>query len=120
MDNIESSVTQDVVIAPEVAQTETKRAKRNKENTEVAQTEAKSVKKPVTDAHRALLGEIILINNVTNQAKKLSSYNANILYENACLTHGGKNVRLFEVKEDNLEELVVILDKYKNDLIKKD
>lgn len=79
--------------------------------------EATSGKVPVTDKHRALIGELFLINEKMGTIKKLSSFNATILFENAVNTHGKKNVRLFEATDKNIEELAFILTKYENNIL---
>lgn len=82
--------------------------------------EAKSSKidKNIPAEVLACIGQKFIINEVTKTASKLGSQVFDIAYENAVMSHGSKNVRAFLCTEDNVAELNVILQKYKNGIIK--
>lgn len=104
-------------------------------NTDVENAETQAVEtieeqiakeaKPQKNANRdipaevlACIGKKFIINEITKTASMLGSQVFDIAYENAVMSHGSKNVRAFLCTADNVAELNVILNKYKNGIIK--
>lgn len=85
---------------------------------QVSENIANKGKETIPPEVQACIGKKFVIIEATKIAKQVSDDLFDILYENAVVTHGAKNVRAFVANKDNLKELHTILQKYSNSILK--
>ena len=101
------------------------------QSAEQPEQEVKSVKKEknpntqfITQAHRDLIGTKLIVNEVHKTIETYDEVNGKLKVATKLQTlgatrkDGSPTIRIFEVTEKNLEELVVLLKNYKNGYIK--
>lgn len=90
--------------------------------------ESKKEKNPnsqfITQAHRDLIGKKLIVNEVHKTIETYDDVNGALKVKSKLQTlgatkaDGSATIRIFEVTEKNLEELVVLLKNYENGYIK--